>query len=130
MTDVKNSDVPEWAKKPFASEGEIMEAMSDPRYKSHIYGDAFRNAVVAKLALEGSAQAGYIGHTDLRNTVQVTSSDSTDTAGIAAGFTRGADAPTDALTAEDIQAANDQAREAWGKDSFEPGSARITPKAS
>lgn len=124
MIDVKNSDVPEWAKKPFASEGEIADAMSDSRYKSHIYGDAFRNAVYAKLALEGSAQAGYIERTDPRNTVQVASSVSTDAVGIAAGFTRG-DTPTGALTAEDIQAANDQAREAWGEHSFAPGSARI-----
>lgn len=129
MIDVKNGDLSEWAKKPFSNQDEIAEAMSDSRYKSPLSSDAFRNAVMAKIALPDSAQAGHIVNIERRNFVHVASSASIDAAGIAAGMTAKG-ATSTALTADEIQAATDEARATWGKSAFEPGSARITPKAA
>lgn len=112
MIDVQNSGLPVWARIPFANQAEIADAMSDPRYRDPLRGDDFRKAVESKLALDGSAQAGFIAHAEQRNFVHVSTAIS--------------DAPPGVLTPDDVKAANEQARAEWGEHAFGPGSARIT----
>src|SRR5262245_6159465 len=56
-------DLEAWSKKPFGSQAEMINAMSDPRYSHYSLGDEYRAAVMAKAAISFNSAIGIIGET-------------------------------------------------------------------